>query len=152
MLAYKDIRHIELELSSHCNASCPLCPRNLFGYPFNAGFPVRHLTLTDIKTIIPEDLINQISFFTFEGNFGDPLMNPEALAIIKYLNKPIHIATNGSLQTEEFWKELATYPVKVFFGIDGLAGVHEIYRIGTKFERVIQNRCWRTSCVEDDIV
>jgi MoaA/NifB/PqqE/SkfB family radical SAM enzyme len=139
MLAYKDIRHIELELSSHCNASCPLCPRNLFGYPFNAGFPVRHLTLTDIKTIIPEDLINQISFFTFEGNFGDPLMNPEALAIIKYLHKPIHIATNGSLQTEEFWKELATYPVKVFFGIDGLAGVHEIYRIGTKFERVIQN-------------
>jgi MoaA/NifB/PqqE/SkfB family radical SAM enzyme len=139
MLAYEDIRHIELELSSHCNASCPLCPRNLFGYPFNAGFPVRHLTLIDIKTIIPEDLINQISFFTFGGNFGDPLMNPEALAIIKYLNKPIHIATNGSLQTEEFWKELATYPVKVFFGIDGLAGVHEIYRIGTKFERVIQN-------------
>lgn len=139
MLRYEDVRHIELELSSHCNASCPLCPRNLFGHSYNNGYPVRHLTLADVKHIISKDLINQIDYFTFEGNFGDPLMNPELIDIVSYLEKPIKIMTNGGIQTNKFWRELARYPVEVFFGIDGLSGVHEIYRVGTKFERVIEN-------------
>ena len=51
MIKYADIRHVELELSSHCNARCPLCPRNLFGYTYNTGYIVKHLTLNEVKTI-----------------------------------------------------------------------------------------------------
>ena len=51
MINYSDIKNCEIELSSFCNAECPLCPRNLFGYPYNSGYTVRHLTLDNIKTI-----------------------------------------------------------------------------------------------------
>ena len=139
MLNYDDIKMVELEISSHCNAQCPLCPRNLFGHPFNAGCPVRHLSLADVKTIINADFIKQIDSFVFEGNFGDPLMNPELIKIVEYLNKPVTIITNGSLQTDSFWIKLATLPVTVVFGIDGLKGIHEIYRRGTDFDRIIKN-------------
>lgn len=139
MIDYKDIRHIEIEVSSHCNAACPLCPRNLFGYPYDLSYKEKNLTLEEIKKIFPQDFIKQLSRITFEGNFGDPLMNPELLKIIDYFNKPILIFTNGSLQTKEFWQSLAKKSVKVMFGIDGLNGVHEIYRRGTDFNKVIKN-------------
>jgi MoaA/NifB/PqqE/SkfB family radical SAM enzyme len=139
MLKYEDIKIVELELSSHCNAQCPLCPRNLFGYQFNAGYPVRHLLLEDVKTIIDAEFLKQIDRFVFEGNFGDPLMNQDLIDIVEYLNKPVTIMTNGSLQTVNFWTKLAGLPVTVVFGIDGLQGVHEVYRRGTDYDRVIKN-------------
>ena len=139
MLKYEDIKMVELELSSHCNAQCPLCPRNLFGYQFNTGYSVKHLLLEDVKTIIDTEFLKQLDCFIFEGNFGDPLMNPELIDIVEYLNKPVTIMTNGSLQTDSFWSKLASLPVTVVFGIDGLKGIHEIYRRGTDYDRVIKN-------------
>lgn len=139
MNKYSEIKHIELELSSYCNAVCPLCPRNLFGYPYNSGYPVKHLTLTDIQTIIDRKLCNQIEEFAFEGNLGDPCMNPEILEIIDYLDTHVTIYTNGGMHKSKFWAELAARPVTIIFGIDGLEGVHEIYRRNTNFNTVIRN-------------
>jgi len=138
MINYGNIKQCEIELSSYCNAECPLCPRNLFGYPYNRDYTVRHLTLENVKTIFDREFCNRVRF-TFEGNFGDPGMNPELLEIVKYLNRPITIHTNGSMQTSKFWKALANYDVHVIFGIDGLAGTHEIYRRGTRWQTVINN-------------
>lgn len=141
MIDYKSIKHVEIELSSHCNAACPLCPRNLFGhpYPYDLFYVEKHLTLKEIKKIFNKEFLDELTYITFEGNFGDPLMNPELLQIIDYLNKPIIIYTNGSLQKKEFWQNLAKRPVKVVFGIDGLSGIHEIYRRGTNFIKIIKN-------------
>ena len=66
-------------------------------------------------------------------------MNPEIIEIIKYLNKPIKIFTNASLQTEKFWKELARYPVTVYFAIDGLEDTHGVYRRNTNYNKIIKN-------------
>lgn len=140
MISIDKIQHIELEISSHCNASCPLCPRNLFGYEkIDLGYIKKHLTLAEIKKIFDANFLKQIKYFTFEGNFGDPLMNPEIIEIIKYLNKPIKIFTNASLQTEKFWKELARYPVTVYFAIDGLEDTHGVYRRNTNYNKIIKN-------------
>ena len=139
MIEYESITHVEIELSSFCNAECPLCPRNLFGYSYNNGYDVKHLSLEEIKKIFDKSFLNQIKKITFEGNFGDPLMNPELLEILDYLNKPVSICTNGSLQNEKFWKNLATKNVIVEFGIDGLSGTHEIYRRKTNFNKIIDN-------------
>jgi len=138
VINYNDINHCEIELSSYCNAECPLCPRNLFGYPYNSNYIVRHLALENVKTIFDREFCSRVRF-TFEGNFGDPVMNPELLEIVEYLNSPIKIYTNGSMQTSKFWKALANYDVHVIFGIDGLAGTHEIYRRGTRWQTVINN-------------
>ena len=138
MINYTEIKHCEIELSSYCNAACPLCPRNLFGYPYNSGYTVRHLTLDDVKNIFDREFCDRVKF-TFEGNFGDPVMNPELLEIVDYLNSSIEICTNGGIQNKSFWKQLADRDVIVEFGIDGLSGTHEIYRRGTQWQTVIDN-------------
>ena len=139
MIEYSDIRHVELELSSHCNARCPLCPRNLFGYTYNTGYTARNITLREVKSILPKNFLTQLDGITFEGNFGDPMMNPELLEIIKYLNRPIKIFTNASLQTKLFWQTLAKLNVEVYFALDGLSDTHSIYRQNTNFEKIITN-------------
>lgn len=140
MLSIDQIKHVELELSSYCNASCPLCPRNLFGYEkIDLGYIKKHLTLDEIKKIFTKDFLKQIKHFTFEGNFGDPLMNPEVLSIIEYLDTLISINTNASLQSETFWKKLAKYPVTVYFAIDGLEDTHSIYRRNTDYNKILRN-------------
>jgi len=139
MIAYDEIKHVELELSSYCNANCPLCPRNLFGYPYNTGYTAKHLTLEEVKKILPVDFIKQLDKVTFEGNYGDPLMNPQLLNIVDYINKPVRIFTNASMQNKKFWTELAVRPVTVYFALDGLTDTHSIYRQNTDFDKIIAN-------------
>ena len=139
MIEYNDIKHVELELSSYCNANCPLCPRSLFGYPYKTGYTAKHLTLEEVKKILEVDFINQLTLVTFEGNYGDPLINPELLDIIDYINKPIKIHTNASMQSKKFWKSLASKNVTVLFALDGLTDTHSIYRQNTNFEKIILN-------------
>lgn len=139
MIEYKDIKQIELELSSYCNANCPLCPRNLFGYPYNTGYTARHLTLAEIKQILDLKFIAQLDNVIFEGNYGDPLMNPELLDIVNYINKPVDLFTNASMQTKTFWQKLAKTQTTVYFALDGLRDTHSIYRQNTDFDKIIAN-------------
>jgi MoaA/NifB/PqqE/SkfB family radical SAM enzyme len=144
MIDYYKIKSVEIEASSYCNAACPLCPRNVFGYPYQNGYTPTHLTLAQIKKIFNESFIKQLESLNFEGNLGDPLMNPELLEIIKFfkdLNPKINvtISTNGSLQSENFWKNLANLNVEVIFGIDGLEDTHKIYRRNTNWHKIITN-------------
>ncbi len=139
MISYNDIKHVELELSSYCNANCPLCPRNLFGYTYNTGYTARHLTLAEVKQILDPKFISQLDHVTFEGNYGDPLMNPELLDIVHYINKPIKLYTNASLQTKTFWEKLAATKTTVYFALDGLEDTHSIYRQKTNYNKIIAN-------------
>ena len=139
MIKYKDIRHVELELSSYCNANCPLCPRNLFGYTYNTGYTAKNLTLAEVKQILNPKFISQLDKVTFEGNYGDPLMNPELLDIVDYINKPINLFTNASMQTKTFWEKLAKTKTTVYFALDGLSDTHSIYRQKTDYNKIIAN-------------
>jgi MoaA/NifB/PqqE/SkfB family radical SAM enzyme len=139
MIEYRDIKHVELELSSYCNANCPLCPRNLFGYTYNTGYTVKHLTLAEVKQILRPEFISQLDSVLFEGNYGDSLMNPELLDIVDYINKPIEICTNASMQPKTFWEKLAKTKTTVYFALDGLEDTHAIYRQGTDYNKVINN-------------
>jgi len=56
MIAFSEIKRVHLEISSLCNARCPLCPRNFRGYPYNDGYIERNLTLNDVKKIFPPNL------------------------------------------------------------------------------------------------
>lgn len=140
MISIAAIRKVELELSSFCNAACPLCPRNLFGFPFNTGYTAKNLTLNEINTIFSRTFVDQLTDVEFEGNYGDPLMNPELLKIVDFFsNTSISIYTNGSLQTLNFWKKLARKNVTVYFALDGLEDTHAIYRQNTDFNKILAN-------------
>lgn len=144
MINIHEVREVHLELSTNCNARCPLCPRNYFGYPYNAGYPVTELSIADIEKIFAPEFIAQLYEVRFNGNLGDFMLASDALAITGYFRKHnpnllIDISTNGSARSLEFWHELAKHRPIVRFALDGLEDVHHLYRQDTNFNTIIRN-------------
>jgi sulfatase maturation enzyme AslB (radical SAM superfamily) len=139
-----EIRHVHLEISSLCNAECPLCPRNLHGYPYNGGYVERNLSLSDIKKIFEPEFLSQLTEININGNFGDIVMNPEAVDIIAYVRQynstcVINISTNAGARNQEFWTSLAQLNCRIFFCLDGLEDTHSLYRKNTLYSTVLNN-------------
>lgn len=147
MFKFNQLKSLHIELSTRCQASCPMCGRNNHG-----GLPNPNLKLTDMsfdlfKTIVNKEVLVQIKHYCFCGNFGDPIINDDLINICNYLktNSPdcnVHIHTNGGARNDAWWKNLKDNLPKnhcVFFAIDGLEDTHHLYRIGTTYEKVTQN-------------
>lgn len=144
MIKYEEITSVHLELSTNCNASCPLCPRNVCGSEYNAGYPITELTLADIKQIFTSQFILQLRWILINGNLGDFMLAREGLEIVNYFKQinprlKITISTNGSARTTSFWEKLGSLAPTVEFCIDGLENIHELYRKDTNFNTIIKN-------------
>lgn len=139
-----DIAWLHVEASSRCNAWCPACPRNLNGYTVSPRLVEQDLSTERFKEIIEQ--FPNLYAVQFCGNHGDPIIAKNILELIDVAKKhvkKIQIHTNGSLRTEQWWHELADIlkdvEHDVWFGIDGLKDVHEIYRQATDFDKIISN-------------
>lgn len=147
MFKFTDLRRIHLEVTNNCQASCPMCNRNINGGLENPLIKTRSWTLDNFKKIMNEEVLNQIQDYYYCGNFGDPLLNNDLIDMCEYSKEVnpslgITIHTNGSLRSKEWWIKLASALPKnhqVVFGIDGLEDTHSLYRIGTKFNTIIEN-------------
>lgn len=144
MYSIKDVKHLHLEISSLCNARCPLCPRNFHGYPYNDGYIERNLTLEDVNKIFKPGFVKQLTQILINGNFGDCVMNTETPSIVKYFRHhnpklEIKISTNGGARSKQFWQQLAELDAQVLFALDGLADTHSVYRQDTVYETVLKN-------------
>lgn len=147
MFDYRELREIHLEISNLCQASCPMCTRNIHGGLKNPLLNDSSWTFSDYKNILTSELLLQLKKIMFCGNFGDPIMNSDLIKMCRYTteinpNIEIRIHTNGGARNKVWWKELVSALPKnhmVVFAIDGLKGTHELYRIGTTFERIIEN-------------
>jgi len=144
MIRYSEIREIHLEISSLCNARCPLCPRNFYGYPYNGGYVETNLTLTNIKHIFSSEFLQQLNSININGNFGDAVMNHETPDIVEYFrsqNKDLElcISTNGSARDRSFWTKLAQAKAIIYFCLDGLEDTHHLYRQNTNWQTIINN-------------
>ena len=144
MIAYQDIRKVHLEASTLCNASCPWCPRNFWGYKFNAGYPETYLTIDNAKKIFHPDFLKQLTSIRINGNYGDIVMNPDGEHIVEYFRESnkdlqIKVSTNGGARKANFWKSLAKLDCKVLFALDGLEDTHSLYRQDTLWKTVIKN-------------
>jgi len=146
MITYSDIRDVHLEISTLCNAACPWCPRNFWGYPYNGGYPEVNLTLESAQKIFQPDFLKQLDSIRINGNFGDIVMNPEGANIVEFFNSVnpnllITISTNGSARPQKFWQKLGSLgaQVRVLFALDGLEDTHHLYRQNTSWSRIIEN-------------
>ena len=134
-----------MEFSSLCNARCPLCPRNLYGYPYNRGYEETSLSLELIQKSFTPQFIKQLNMILVNGNFGDFTANLEALPILEYFKScnpdiRIQISTNGSARNNKFWSELGKFTnTKIEFCLDGLEDTHHLYRQDTDFNKIIEN-------------
>ena len=84
MISFNEVEHVHLEISSMCNASCACCPRNFWGYPYNAGYPEVNMTLSQAQHIFTVEFLQQLNKIGINGNFGDIVMNPESADIVDY--------------------------------------------------------------------
>jgi len=147
MFGFNNLKSIEVEITNRCQAKCPMCSRNYHSGIPNNLFKNVEWNLDDFKKILSEEVLMQIKHLNFCGGLGDPLMVKDFLDIISYVKKinpmiKVDIHTNASLRTTTFWKNLPKRLPKnhtVYFGIDGFSDTHSLYRIGTNWNKIIDN-------------
>ncbi len=145
---YDQLRIIHLELTHRCNASCPMCPRNIHGGAVNPDMPLSELSLDDIKAILLPDFIAQLKRIYACGNYGDPIVARDCIPVFAYLrehgpNLNLDLHTNGSARRPDWWRELAAIlrqgPHYLRFGIDGLEDTNHLYRRGTDWKTIMRS-------------
>lgn len=144
MYKYEDITSIHLEVTSKCQAKCPMCPRRVHGGPLLDGLDLQDISLGEFVNWFPRDFVRQLKFLNMCGNLGDPIVAKDTLEIFQYLRETnphisLQMHTNGSARDKEWWQSLASLNVRVVFGIDGLADTHSLYRVGTDWNKIIEN-------------
>lgn len=144
MYRFENVRRVHLELTSRCNAACPMCARNIRGGRDNPDMPIVELGLEDVRRIFVPDLLRQIEQVWMCGNYGDPMVSRDLIHVLHYFRNvnpalTLGINTNGGAREADWWAELATILDVCQFGIDGLADTNGLYRRNTSFARIMAN-------------
>ena len=130
----------EIELSSDCNAACPLCTRTDIGMPLRGN---DNITLDDFKNIFYDtDMIAGVEFL-FSGVLGDPILNPDCYQICEFLTTnggKVILNTNGGYGTVKFWTKMAELKrMTVNFAVDGGPDTNHLYRKNVKWATLLRN-------------
>lgn len=147
MFDYDIIDEYQIEITSYCNAACPQCPRNLNGWGVNPYMPLTHLDWEVLETAFPVELCQRLRQVFFCGSYGDPIMHPDFLKILRNFRQKnptlwLYVHTNGGVHDQDYWAEIAKIMGgygQVDFGIDGLEDTLDLYRINVKFNKVMDN-------------
>ena len=131
---------IHVEASTYCNARCPLCPRSLYGFKVEGVYPEVHLSIDKFQECLLQ-LPNR-TYVYFNGNLGDPMMNPNILELANMTNCRTSITTNGSIGTQNTWQSLAKNNVEVVFSIDGLEDTNHLYRQDVDWNKLMDRVKW----------
>ena len=140
-----NIERVELEISSDCNAACPGCART---QNIDMLQPT-NLTIGQIQTWFPDKRHIENKIFKLCGVLGDPIVNPDCMAITKWLLEHggrVHYSTNGGYNNAKWWFELGELSgrygndiLKVHFCVDGFRETNHIYRVNTIYNIVDRN-------------
>ena len=143
--------NFQIDITSHCNARCAFCVRQIDGTTdVRTDLPLHNFDFEVWKRFCSEDtngmIINEV---TLNGNWGDPMMHPDLVEMIEVLARyhpeaQLMVHTNGSMRTIKFWEDFAVACRKfrnhvVMFAIDGMEDTHSIYRVRTKWDKIIEN-------------
>lgn len=147
MFKFNELKTVHVEITTRCQASCPMCPRNWHGGQKNPYLEIADWTFADFVKIFNQTVLDQIITIYFCGNFGDPIMNDDLINMCQYIkdhapSMDVRIHTNGGARSKRWWRALKqALPEKhvVIFALDGLEDTHHLYRIGTRYEHVIRN-------------
>ncbi len=131
---------LHVEASTYCNARCPLCPRNLYGYKVEGVYPELHLGINKFQECL--DKFPQRELVYFNGNLGDPMMNPKISKLVELTNCATTITTNGGIGSKSTWESLAQQKVEVTFSLDGLEDTNHLYRQDVVWSKVMDRIDW----------
>ena len=144
---YSVIDEYQIEITSYCNAACPQCPRNINGGDINPHMPLTHLDRDVIDRAFPADLCQRLRQIFFCGSYGDPIMHPDFLDVLRDFRKKnpnlwLYMHTNGGVHDPEYWIQIAHIingHGQIDFGIDGLSDTLHLHRRNVIYDRVIKN-------------
>ena len=127
-----------IEICRFCNLKCPSCP---IGREKIKNKKV--MSYDDFKIIIDKIKVSveELSLF----NYGEPLLNPNIVKMIKYAKKNgmkiINLHSNGLQLDKKLSNELIKSEIDyISFSIDGASNeTYKKYRIGGDFEKVVRN-------------
>ena len=144
MYRYANIKEVHLEVTQRCQASCPMCDRNMNGGADNPHITNAELSLEDCKRIFKPEFIAQLNTMYMCGNLGDPIVAKDTLEIFKYFREHnpniwLSMNTNAGARDEAWWRELANTFGRmgaVIFSVDGLRDTNHIYRQGVNWDNV----------------
>lgn len=144
MLTLANIKELEIEMSTLCNAKCPLCYRNYISFKTS---PYNKLIIRPFTEVINQlDDFISLQYVMLVGSMSEPTLYPHFIDIIKYLKNrkiKIEICTNGDTHNDIFWKTLSSLLDKndaVYFTICGSTQeLHEKYRRGTILSNILHN-------------
>ena len=141
-------RRIGVEASSFCQLRCPSCPTTSKAiHPaVGSGF----LTLDHFRKIVDDNpWIAEIEL----SNYGEILLNPDLLEIVKYAyQRGVGLTAKNGVNLnnakEEVLEGLAKYKFRAMFcSIDGASqATYQLYRVKGNFETVIDNIKKLNSC------
>ena len=106
------IDEYQIEVTTYCNAACPQCPRNNNGSGINPYLTLEHLPRSVIDSAFDTELCNRLRQVFFCGSYGDPIMHPEFLDILRDFRRKcptlwLYLHTNGGAHSTEYWQEMA---------------------------------------------
>lgn len=130
------IRDLHVEPSSFCNARCPGCPRNASGYNIPELFTQNNLSVERFKEILYQ--FPNVVTILFNGNLGDPMMNPHIVDLTELTKAQCTINTNGSIGRLKDYEKLAQRKVSMYFSIDGLEDTNHLYRQDVQWSKVME--------------
>jgi len=141
------VTNLHIELTDKCQASCPMCARNVNGGKERNFVGQYDVTLDIFKKWFSIEFLKNLRNFYACGNYGDPIIAKDCLEIYEYIrtvNSDCHLGihTNGSARDVTWWKDLARALGKSHtctFGIDGFESSHVLYRRGTSWKKIIEN-------------
>ena len=122
-----ELKSVQLEISSNCQAGCQECARwKSFGGKQipnpNIDFGAKgNMSLDLIKNTFDRKQLPVFEFIALDGNYGDSLIHPQSLEIMEHLllvfgsrknphsksnRMQLEANTNGGYHNKEFWYEL----------------------------------------------
>ena len=99
------IDSVHVEITSRCNAKCPMCSRTNNPIILNNQSEISY---ADFVKFFPKDFIAQLKKIKFCGNYGDPAVAHDLIQIHEYVleHNPtimITLSTNGGVRNVDFW-------------------------------------------------
>ena len=128
------ITSFHIEASTHCNARCPGCPRNIHGYDVKDYFKLEHLSAQRYKEI--RDAHPDLNYVRINGGLGDPMMNPAITEIVEISDCLVQITTNGSIGNRKTFERLAELETQIEFSIDGSPENFTEYRVNADWSSI----------------
>ena len=145
------VTHMHIELSNHCNAACPMCPRFVDSTArVRPDLNLASITKEQFEKWFTPKFMKNIERILFCGTHGDPLMTKDVIEITDYIQKTspnchLFFHTNGGMRNAKFWEDFGKQLVsrntkhRVVFSIDGLEDTNHLYRRNVNWNKLMEN-------------